>query len=140
MNSTFTKIDLIDPVELWDCNCQTILTLKCMTTSLVLTRVSWNHCFILKSLGQTRKMLLLKLPKRPPNTNFDAFVSKHCAIVEKLYREKKLCYIMGDFILNLLYHGNHLANGEFMIGLYSCTFFPLITLPSRITLHSATLR
>ena len=21
----FTKIDLIDPVELWDCNCQTIL-------------------------------------------------------------------------------------------------------------------
>ena len=43
MNSTFTKIDLIDPVELWDCNCQTILTLKCMTTSLVLTRVSGNQ-------------------------------------------------------------------------------------------------
>ena len=37
--------------------------IKCMTTSLVPTKVSWNHCFILKSLGQTRKILLLKLPE-----------------------------------------------------------------------------
>ena len=45
---------------------------------------------------------------------------------------------MGDFSLNLLNHGNHLATGEFMDGLYSCTFSP-VTLPSRTTSHSATL-
>ena len=37
---------------------------------------------------------------RPPNTN--AVVSKHCEIVEILSRENKLCYLMGDFNLNLL--------------------------------------
>ena len=61
----------------------------------------------------------------------------------KLYKNSpernKLCYIMGDFNLNLLNHGNHLATGEFMDDLYSCTFFLLITLLSRITSHSATL-
>ena len=46
---------------------------------------------------------------------------------------------MSDFNLNLLNHGNHLSTVEFMDGVYSCTFFPLITLPSRITSHSATL-
>ena len=61
---------------------------------------------------------------RPPNSN--AFVSKHCEIVEILSRENKLCYLMGDFNLNLLNHGNHVATAEFMDGLYSCTLFPLI--------------
>ena len=47
---------------------------------------------------------------------------------------------MSDFNLNLLNHGNHLATGEFMDGLFSCTLFSLITLPSRMNSHSATLR
>ena len=85
------------------------------------------------------KNIVVGVIYRPPNTNVDAFMSKHCEIVEKLSRENKLFYLMGDFNLNLLNHGNHLATGEFMDGLYSCTFFPLITLPSRITSHSATL-
>ena len=40
-------------------------------------------------------------------------------LIEKLFRENKLCYIMGDFNLNLLNHCDHLATGEFMDGLYS---------------------
>ena len=85
------------------------------------------------------KNIAVEVIYRPPNTNVDAFVSKHYEIVQKLSRENKLCYIMGDFNLTLLNHGNHLATGEFMDDLYSCTFFLLITLLSRITSHSATL-
>ena len=46
---------------------------------------------------------------------------------------------MGDFNLNLLNHQNHDATGEFLDGLHSCMFTPLISLPSRITSHTATL-
>ena len=53
--------------------------------------------------------------------------------------DNKICYLMGDFNLNLLNNQNHNATGEFLDGLYSHLFFPLITLPSRITSHTATL-
>ena len=85
------------------------------------------------------KNIAVEVIYRPPNRNVDDFVAKHYEIVQKLSRENKLCYIMGDFTLNLLNHGNHLATGEFMDELYSYTFFLSITLLSRITSHSATL-
>ena len=86
-----------------------------------------------------QKNIVVEVIYRPPNANVDAFVSKQYEIVQKLSRENKLCYIMGDFNLNLLNHGDHLVTGELMDGLYSCTFFLLITLLSGITSHSATL-
>ena len=46
---------------------------------------------------------------------------------------------MGDFNLNLLNHQIHDATGQFLDGLHSCMFSRLITLPFRITSHSATL-
>ena len=46
---------------------------------------------------------------------------------------------MGHFNLNLLNNQNHNATVKFLDGLYSHLFFPLITLPFRITSHTATL-
>ena len=50
-----------------------------------------------------------------------------------------ICYLMGDFNLNLMNHQCHSVTGEFLDALYSNMFFPLITHPTRITCHSATL-
>ena len=60
-------------------------------------------------------------------------------VLGKISRDNKICYLTGDFNLNLLNNQNHNATGEFLDGLYSHLFFPLITLPSRITSHTATL-
>ena len=57
------------------------------------------------------KNIVVGVIYRPPHTNVDAFVSKQNEIVEKLSRENKLCYLLGDFNLNLLNHGNHQATG-----------------------------
>ena len=46
---------------------------------------------------------------------------------------------MGDFNLNLMNHQSHSATGEFLNALYSNMFFPLITRPTRLTSHLATL-
>ena len=130
----FTKIDLIEPVELsnnFDLKVQDDL-------SGIDEDVMMESLFIEIDRSNT-KNIAVEVIYRPPNTNAESFVSKHYEIVQKLSRENKLCYIMGDFNLNLLNRGNHLATGEFMDDLYSCTFFLLITLLSRITSHSATL-
>ena len=46
---------------------------------------------------------------------------------------------MGDFTLNLMNYQSHNLTGEFLDMMYSNTFFPLITRPTSITSHSATL-
>ena len=45
---------------------------------------------------------------------------------------------MGDYNLNIMNHTNELT-GEFSDVMYSKMFFPLITRPTRITSHTATL-
>ena len=85
------------------------------------------------------KNLIVGIIYRPPNQNVNDFVTRMNEILGKISRDNKICYIMGDFNLNLLKNQNHNATGEFLDGLYSHLFFPLITLPSRITSHTATL-
>jgi hypothetical protein len=46
---------------------------------------------------------------------------------------------MGDFNLNLLNYQSHNQTNEFLDIMYSNMFFPLITRPTRITSHTATL-
>ena len=57
----------------------------------------------------------------------------------KISRENKICYVMGDFNLNLMNCDCHSLTGEFLDGIYSNMFVPLITLPKRITAHTSTL-
>ena len=107
----FRKKDLIEPVELpnnFDLKVQDDL-------SGIDEDVMMESLFI-EIVRSNTKNIAVEVIYRPPNTNVDAFVSKHYEIVQKLSRENKLCYIMGDFNLNLLNHGNHLATGEFMDG------------------------
>ena len=72
---------------------------------------------------------------RPPSQNVNDFVTRMNDVLEKISRENKTCYLMGDFNLNLLNNENHNATGEFLDGLYSHLFFPLITLPSTLLTH-----
>ena len=59
--------------------------------------------------------------------------------LSKISKENNICYLMGDFNSNLMNHQSHSVTGEFLDALYSNVFFPLITRPTRITSHSATL-
>ena len=60
-------------------------------------------------------------------------------LMEKISKENKLCYIMGDFNLDLLNCHSHQFTSEFLDVMYSNMFFPLITRPTRITSNTATL-
>ena len=68
---------------------------------------------------------------RPPDRNLDLFLQQFNELMSKISRENKICYIMGDFNLNLMNH--HLDST------YSNMSHPLISRPTRITSNMATL-
>jgi hypothetical protein len=76
---------------------------------------------------------------RPPSQNTTAFLDKFNEIMSSISRSKKHCYVMGDFNLDLLRLSDHVPTQEFIDCLFSYAFYPLISNPTRITAHTATL-
>ena len=70
---------------------------------------------------------------RAPGTSTDNFLRSFDTCLNKITNEKKLCYIMGDFNLDLT-NSTHQPTEDFAYGLR-----PLINKPTRITPHSSTL-
>ena len=69
---------------------------------------------------------------RPPNGNVNSFVDNLDKLLNSIEKEKKPCFILGDFNINLLH-----ANSEtFLNTLFANAFFPLISQATRITSSS----
>ena len=75
----------------------------------------------------------------PPNQNVYDFINSLNILMGLITKENKICYIMGDFNLNLMNHQSHQLTAEFLDVMFGYMFFPLITLPTRITSHTATI-
>jgi hypothetical protein len=71
---------------------------------------------------------------RPPNQSVGEFVKSTEILMTNISKENKLCYLMGDFNLNLMNYHCHQFTNEFLDIMYSNMFFPLITRPTRIPL------
>ena len=76
---------------------------------------------------------------RPPNRDIAYFNEKLCIPLERIKKEKTLCYSLGDYNINLLNHKSHLDTGAFIDMPSSYLFVPLITRPTRVTATTATL-
>ncbi len=61
------------------------------------------------------------------------------AILEKIDKENKICYLMGDFNIDLFKSESCDYANQFIEQLFTSSFFPLITKATRITYHTATL-
>ena len=59
--------------------------------------------------------------------------------MEKIKKENKICYLVGDYNMNLINVDSHSLTSEFNDIMYSGGFIPLITRPTRVTHTSATL-
>ena len=68
------------------------------------------------------------------------FSSKYLTpLLEKLNREDKFCFLMGDFNINLMKSNSESDNLQFYNSLRSCFFTPLVLQPTRVTDKSTTL-
>ena len=68
-----------------------------------------------------------------------SFLDKFCDILSLISTNNKLCYIAGDYNLDVLRCNNHSPTQEIIENLFLYMFVPLIDKPTRITAHSATL-
>lgn len=76
---------------------------------------------------------------RHPHANLDDFSAQMEDIIKKFNDNKQIAYILGDFNIDFLKYVNHLPTENYINMLYSNNFYPIITKPTRITSHSATL-
>ncbi len=85
------------------------------------------------------KNIIVGVVYQPPNQRVNEFIKNIEIVMTKISKENKLCYLMGDFNLDLITYHHHQFISEFLDIMYSNMFFPLITRPTRITSHTATL-
>ena len=85
------------------------------------------------------KRILIGVIYRPPGNKIKEFEETFEHFLLGINREKKQCYLMGDFNIDTLKIGQNTLSDNFMNQLLSSSFYPLITKPTRITQNSATL-
>ncbi len=85
------------------------------------------------------KNIIVGIVYRPLSKNVNDFIYTLNMLMGIISKESKICYLMGDFNINILNHYHHSVTGEFLDIMFSYMFFPLITLPTRITSHTATI-
>jgi exonuclease III len=86
----------------------------------------------------TGKNIIIGLVYRPPNNKFEIFENAINTILYKVERENKICYLAGDYNIDLLKSESCDFSNRFIEQLFTSSFFPLINKPTRITAHTAT--
>ena len=94
------------------------------------------ECLSIELTDLNNKINILTCLYRQPDSSTDDLINN----IEKLFRNKQRnIYLCGDFNINLFYYNSNNQVNNFLDSIYSLGLFPLITKPTRITSHSATL-
>lgn len=85
------------------------------------------------------KNIVIGVIYRPPDSNIDHFLTELDSTLSIINKEGKKIWLTGDFNLNLINYNQHSSTNDFISLLFSYSHYPLISKPTRITNHSATL-
>lgn len=108
-----------------------------LRSDLCIANSNFESCFIEIENTNTRNTLVGVIYRS--HTAIDHFVADIGPIFDKLTSEKKKCYIMGDFNIDLLKDDSDKPTHEYLNLVYSYSFIPTIYKPTRITEQSATI-
>ena len=92
-----------------------------------------------KSALHVKKNVIVGIIYRPPDKDPLLFNDTVQTALAKIDKENKFGYLLGDFNLDLLKSEIHNPTLDFLISLFSYSFWPLVTRPTRVTSSSATL-
>ena len=92
-----------------------------------------------KGNQQNARNVLIGVIYRPPNQDILLFNEKLNNIMNDVRMENKICYLLGDYDINILNYASHVHTAQFVDMMSSSGFLPLITRPTRVTVTSATL-
>ena len=83
--------------------------------------------------------IIIGVVYRPPDKDIHVFTTVLYAILKTIQKENCLCYMMGDFNMNLLDVDKHVPSSEFLVCMYTMSYIPIISKPTGVTVTSATL-
>lgn len=86
-----------------------------------------------------KETIVIGVLYRPPNSKLNEFEDELENLLSKINKENKLFYLMGDINIDMLKMNQVSSVDKFMHQLFSSSFYPLVTKPTRITDRSATL-
>ena len=92
-----------------------------------------------KSALHVKKNVIIGIIYRPPDKDPLLFNDIAQTALAKIDKENKFGYLLGDFNLDLLKSEIHNPTLDFLNSLFSYSFWPLITRPTRMISSSATL-
>ena len=75
------------------------------------------------------KAIIVGVIYRPPNTYIEKFTDILNDIQNKIKMETKICYILGDYNIDLLKCDFHKPSSEFLTTMYENSFYNLINRP-----------
>jgi len=76
---------------------------------------------------------------RPPGTSIERFIEELTDKLETVKRENKLCYLLGDYNINLLNYETHQSTANFVDTMFTYGYIPYINKPTRVGERTATL-
>ncbi len=95
---------------------------------------------LIEILNEKKKNEIYGCIYRHPTMDVKSFNEKYFnEVISKITDEKKVCYLAGDFNIDLLKSETNPDTKDFFDSLTSNLFVPHITLPTRITNRSQTL-
>ena len=101
----------------------------------------FESIFVEINNGKSKNLIvgIIYRPNTFPLADMDIFSNTLFDIMDMINKENKTSVIMGDMNIDLLKYKIHNGTSEYLDTLFSNGFLPLITKPTRITDHSATL-
>ena len=92
-----------------------------------------------QSAFSTTNYIIIGVIYRMPDSSVEVFNDRINDIMSTIQRENNTCYPLGDLNIDFLKSDGHKLTSDFLDTIYSHNLFPLITKPTRVTSHSATL-
>ena len=115
-----------------------------VSTSEKFSYIKWNGLNI--SLDNNLESTFIEVNLSKKNNFICGCIYKHpnmptkylTPLLEKLNREDKICFLMGDFNINLMKINSESDNSQFYNTMCSYFFMPLVLQPTRVTDKSKT--
>ena len=79
------------------------------------------------------KDIIIAVVYKPPNSDVDMFKDCLNSVLDKIRKENKYSYLLGDYNINLLNVDKHIPTSDFIDSLFAQHYVPLINKPTRVT-------
>ena len=94
---------------------------------------------LIEIINSKKSDIIVGCVYKQPNMDVVDFNYPINQLLDKISKEQKQIFLLGDFNINLLNYNEHQPTNEFLDSLVSNSIIPYILQPTRLTSHSKTL-